>query len=422
MRVLMLNKFAGGGGAARAALRLHDALGATGVESQVLVDFKAGDHPGVLDNATALTRQLRRFKYADLLPVKLAPKRPFGNFSPAWLPDGVARQVARIPADLVHLHWLGAGFLRLESLARFNRPLVWTLHDSWAFTGGCHVPFDCTRYRHSCGACPVLGSERERDLSRWVWRRKRRAWAGLDLTVVTPSNWLAECARSSSLFAGRPVVTIPNGIDTTRFRPMERPEARAALGLPQEKYLVLFGGIASTRDRNKGYELLTAALLKLPDTLRKQLELVVFGSGPGESPSAPGIAVRAVGRVDDDARLARLYAAADLFAAPSLLENLPNTVMEAMACGTPAIGFRQGGMADLIEPERTGYLARPYGVADLAAGVERILTDGALRRQLGANARAKIEREFAIELTAERYARLYREIVDRNAGRKGGAA
>lgn len=416
MKVLLLNTFDEWGGAAKAAFRLNRGLQGIDVDARLLVQTKAGDATDVIGTQTLLARIAYGIRaHLDALPVRLYPNRPVYNFTPAMMPDTLAGQVAAIAPDIVHLHWLAAGFMRLETLAKLNRPLVWTLHDSWAFTGGCHIPYQCVRYREMCGACPVLGSGREEDLSRWTWRRKKRGWRDLRLTVVAPSRWLAGCARSSSIFRDVRVEVIPNGLDTAVYRPIDRRSAREQLGLSQDKKYILFGAMNSTSDPNKGFQFLLPALQKLSaGGWQDDAELLVFGASEPAEPPPFGMKTNYLGRLRDDAGMARLYSAADVFVAPSILENLPNTVMESMACGTPCVAFDQGGMADLIEHGQTGYLARPHEPEELARGIVWVLENGDRRRELSAEARQKVEREFALEKVAGRYLALYREMSERD--------
>jgi glycosyltransferase involved in cell wall biosynthesis len=413
MKVLMLNTFDEVGGAARSAGRLLRGVRGAGIDADMLVQFKTGGASDVVCSGSSLRKMARRLKVlVGLLPVRRYPNRPENNFSPALLPDSVPAEVAELNPDIVHLHWICAGFLQVETLARFGKPLVWTLHDSWAFTGGCHVPFDCKRYREKCGACPVLGSSRETDLSRRTWERKERAWRNLDLTVVAPSRWLAECARSSSLFRDVRVEVIPNGLDTGLFQPFNKEECRDQLGLPKDKRIILFGAVRGTTDPNKGFHLLKPALQALgkgsPDTLA-----LIFGdSGCVEMPDL-GMPVVSRGIVHDDRTLADIYSAADVFVAPSMLENLPNTLMEAMACGTPCVAFHQGGMPDLIDHEVSGYLAQPYDTEDLARGIARVLEDVERHAELSSKARKKVEAEFSLDRVADRYIALYRELLEK---------
>jgi glycosyltransferase involved in cell wall biosynthesis len=301
----------------------------------------------------------------------------------------------------------------VETLRKFNRPIVWTLHDSWAFTGGCHVPFDCTRYRENCGVCPVLGSASEKDLSRWTWNRKARAWRDLDLTVVTPSRWLAECARSSSLFRDARVEVIPNGLDTETFQPLDKTSSRTLLGLPQDKKIILFGAVRGLSDPNKGFHLLTPALQEVAKGSKDALAVVFGSSGYAGMPDL-GMPVTFLGRIDDDHSLAKIYSAADVFVAPSKQENLPNTVMEAMACGTPCVAFHQGGVPDLVDHAVSGYLAQPFDTEDFARGIEWILGDDDRRAELSDQARRKIVAEFSLANVSERYATIYRELLEKS--------
>jgi len=420
MKVAMLNTFDGGGGAAIAAGRLFRGIQQKGVEASLLVQFKTGDARDVLCNDAPWRRMARSLKlYLGLLPVRLYANKPENNFSPALLPDTLIGQLSGLAPDIVHLHWMAAGFCRVETLAKFNKPLVWTLHDSWAFTGGCHVPFACKKYRERCGACPVLGSSHQADLSRWTWQRKEKAWRDLNLTVVAPSRWLADCARASALFRNLRVETIPNGLDLTRFRPVEKALARDLLGVPQEKKLILFGAVGGASDRNKGFHLLLPALQKVAAAgWKAAAELIIFGASEPACPPSFGMPARYLGRLHDDISLVLLYAAADLFVSPSLLENLPNTVMEAMACSTPCVAFNQGGMPELIEHQRTGYLARPYEIDDLAAGIIQILGDEPGRQEMAQRARRKIEKEFSLDSVAARYVGLYREILGNTPGER----
>lgn len=413
MKVLMLNTFDEGGGAARAASRLHRGIKDLGIDSSMMVQFKSGDAGDVICDANRLGILARRGRLAlNMLPVRLYPNRPINNFTPAWLPQTLAGKVAAVDHDILHLHWLAAGFVRIETLRQFGKPLVWTLHDSWAFTGGCHVPFECVRYRERCGACPVLGSSRGEDLSRRVWRRKSKAWRSLNLTVVAPSRWMAGCARASALFRGVRVEVIPNGLDLSLFRPFSKHLARERLDLPPDKKLILFGAVGGTSDRNKGFSLLLAALQKMSaGGSRDGAELMVFGAPEPARVASFGMKARYFGRLDDDIRLALLYAAADVFVAPSILENLSNTVMEAMACGTPCVAFNQGGMTDLIEHGKTGFLAPAYESEGLAAGIREVLEDDAARQRMAEGSRRKVEEEFDLKKASRRYAALYREIL-----------
>ena len=410
MKILMLNTFDEVGGAARAALRLLKGVRKLNIDARLLVQFKTGNEEAVICNQTPLRKLLRRLKILfGLLPVRLYPNKPENNFSPSLLPDNKAAEISSINPDIIHLHWLCAGFLQVETLAKFNKPLIWTLHDSWAFTGGCHVPFDCTKYRQNCGACPVLGSSREKDLSRRTWKRKEKAWRGLDLTVVAPSRWLADCARSSSLFRDVRIEVIPYGLDTETFQPLAKEQSRNSLGLPLDKKIILFGAVQALTDPNKGFHLLQPALKIVGKDSSDKLALVFSAIDRSELPNL-GMETIFLGRVDDD-HLPALYSAADVFVIPSKSENLPLMVLEAMACGTPCVAFRQGGLPDLVDHEISGYLAQPYDIDDLARGITWVLENKDRHAELSLRARQKVETEFSLDTESGRYAALYRELL-----------
>ena len=409
---LLVNTYDQGGGAAIAARRLHRGLRAIGVASRLLVQSRRGDEPGVIGPTGPLGRAAAWLRpRLDSLPARLHPRRRGDAFSPAWLPDRLGRDVAALAPDLVHLHWVTHGFARIESLARLGRPLVWTLHDAWPFTGGCHLPLDCVRYRDACGACPALGSRAEHDLSRRVWERKRVAWRGLPLTVVTPSRWVAERVRQSGLLGGARCEVIPNGLDLERFRPTDRGAARARFGLPPDRLALVCGGAGIARDANKGLPLLAAALRALPAERRARIEVLVFGTTRGDRLPDAGLPLRDLGFIHDEVTLAALYSAADLFVAPSRFETLGYTVMEAMACGTPCVAFDVGGVSDVVEHQRTGWLAPVADAEHLAAGLAWVMEDDGRRRALGARGRAKVEAEFELLCVARRHAELYAQVL-----------
>ena len=346
------------------------------------------------------------------LPLRLYPERNPAIFSPEWLPDSLAAKVERIQPDIINLHWVCGGYLQVESVPKFNKPLVWTLHDMWPFTGGCHYSEECDRYTQSCGSCPQLHSNKESDLSRRVWQRKAKAWKKLNLTLVSPSVWLAKCANSSSLFKDFRVEVIPNGINTQKYKPIIRHWAREILNLPQDKQIVLFGGAGGTGDRWKGFNLLVSALQSLSKSgWKDRIELLVFGSSQPENPVELGFKAHYLGNLADDISLATVYAAADVFVAPSVYDNLPNTVMEAGACGIPSVAFNIGGLPDMIDHCSNGYLAKPYETEDLARGIAWVLEDPDRHQKLCRSARLKVEEKFTLQLQARAYKNLYEEIL-----------
>ena len=413
MRVLMLNTSDVAGGAAKAAHALHTALRAQKVDTQLLVQDRRTTDASIQQPRSRLTRSLAAWRpLLDTLPLLAYRGRPVTHWATQWCPTHLANEVRSRQPDLVHVHWICGGFLSIADLGRLPPPVVWTLHDSWAFTGGCHVPGDCVRYQEHCGACPQLASAHAHDLSRWIWHRKQRHWRDLRFTIVAPSRWLAACARRSALLHEARIEVIPNGLDPKIYRPLARADARRLLQLPPDKKLILFSAMNASRDRNKGQHLLLPALRELAAAgWAQRAELLIAGETAPVAPPDSGLPVRYLGVLQDDEAMTRLYSAADLVVVPSLSENFSNTILEAMACGTPVIAFDIGGNRDQIAHEQSGWLARPFEPTDLARGLGTALGDDSLRLAWGRRARELLLARFTADDMARRYAALYTELL-----------
>jgi glycosyltransferase involved in cell wall biosynthesis len=415
MQVLHLSTSDLSGGAAIAAHRLHQGLQDLGITSQMLVDKKLSDDQAVFAPKSNLSRAFGILKPTlDHLPLRFYPHVDHTRLylSLEWLPDAIASKTAQLAPDVINLHWIGAGYLQIETLAKFKQPLVWTLHDMWAFTGGCYYSQDCPRYTESCGGCPLMQRGKSWDLSRWVWQRKVKAWKDINLTIVTPSSWLAKCASASSLFKDRPVEVIPNGLDSERYKPIERRLARSILTLPQDKQLILFGAMGATSDSRKGFHLLQLALQHLSQSLdRENIEVVVFGSSQPERAIDLGFKSHYLGYLQDEIALALVYSAADVMIVPSVQEAFGQTASEALACGTPVVCFDTTGLKDIVEHQENGYRAKGFSAEDLANGIAWVLQDEQRWKALSRRAREKVEQEFTLEIQARRYLKLYQEVL-----------
>ena len=376
MRVLHVSTYDGGQGAARASLRLHQALREAGLDSAMRVAISSSGDPWVRAprskprQAVALLRSTASWWLSK-------PQRSANSVthSPAALPSRLDRELNAAAADLLHLHWLQDEFLSVEAIGRLRGPVLWTLHDSWPFCGSEHYPASADDQRFSQGYHHHnrAAAEAGLDLDRRTWNRKRRAWQGLlpRLQLIAPSRWMAEQAAASALFAGVPCRVIPNALPEV-FRPIPRPQARALLGWPQQHRLILFGAMDGTADRRKGWDLLQAALQRLAaaaDPAQPPLLAVVLGQAQPMQPPPLPVPLLYAGRLADDLTLALAYAAADLVVVPSRLDNLPQSASEAIACGVPLVAFRQGGMGDLVEHGANGWLAEPESPAALAEGI-----------------------------------------------------
>ena len=296
-------------------------------------------------------------------------------FSSSVLPSKSVLEVIQEEApDIVHLHWISKGFLQIKSLKEICKPIVWTLHDMWAFTGGCHTPVECTRYEQDCGACPILKSSREHDLSRQNFIRKRETYQKVkSLTIITPSKWLADCVQKSPLLSGFPVNVIPNLLDIDLFFPENKLIARKHFGIDPDRKIILFGALDATKNKLKGFVELSDALHLISD--KKNIELAVFGSAKQETSSLSGFKVRYFGYISEDADLRRLYSAADVMVVPSSQEAFGQTASEAMACGTPVVAFRTTGLLDIVDHQVNGYLAEYKSAKDLSNGIKWCLNE-----------------------------------------------
>jgi glycosyltransferase involved in cell wall biosynthesis len=414
MRVLLLNRSDVGGGAAKAACRLLGGLRKIGLKAVMLVGRKMSDYPHVIGPGTKLGKVWQKIVPAlDAFPGKVLKAKNSGTISYNWLPDGIHKKTERFHPDIINIHWVGRSFLRPESLSKMKYPLVWTLHDMWAFLGAEHLAGDSRRYKEGYLRTNRPAGHSCFDLERWVWKRKLKSWTGLDnLTIVAPSRWMAKCAKESVLFRNKTIEVIPNGVDHHLFKPLNRSLSRQILGLPQEKKLILISSLFIDKGRHKGMNLFKAAVSQLGESdLTDKAQIMVIGASSQEQLSGLNFKVISFGRLFDEISLALIYAAADVLVQPSREDNLPNTVLEALSCGTPVVAFDIGGMSDMIEHQQNGYMARPFDVNDLAAGIMWVLSDHSRWQSLSRRSREKIEREFTLQMQAQRYTSLFEDIL-----------
>ncbi|MGJ8645375.1 MAG: glycosyltransferase family 4 protein [Marinomonas colpomeniae] len=406
MRILIVNTLDIQGGAARAAYRLHQSLLFNGIDSQMLVQSKVSDDFSVLGPNTGIQKTICKLRPAlDNFPVRSNKKHTKTLFSMNWLPfSNIVARINQIKPDIVHLHWIADGMIRIEDLTKIEAPIVWSLHDMWPFTDGYHYDSGFDVEKNDLPLEPKLSAQRKN------FTRKRKTFSKINnMTVVGLSHWLSNCAKNSRLLGDKTHVCLPNPINTKTFSSFDRNQARTLFNLPCDKKLILFGAMGATSDPRKGFKELSAALELLnPD----DIELVVLGSG--EPKVSPGFKQRAyyLGHLHDDVSLRVLYSAVDVMIVPSLQENLSNAIMEALACSTPVVGFNIGGNNDLVKHKHSGYLARPFDIVDLASGIEWIL-NASNYDELCQNARVKVLLEFDSQIVAKKYIDLYEHILDK---------
>lgn len=408
MKILTVNTSDSSGGAAIAARRLHAGLLAAGAESEMWVQTRRSAAPGIRGGSGWLNGQIAQTRLLlDQLPVLGSLRFREAQFSPAWLPGSLASRIAAARPSIVHLHWIAKGWLRIEDIGAWDAPTVWTLHDMWAFTGGCHYDEGCGRWRERCGSCPVLRSTAATDVSSRVQQRKHLCYATRPPHVICPSRWLADCVRSSSAMAACDVSVIPNGLDLTRFRPGDRRLSRERLGIPASARLIAFGAMNSTDDPRKGFHHLMRALADVDRTIG-EVRLLVYG-GQFEARSTGTLTVHSVGHVDDEAMMVDILNAADVFVAPSEQDNLPNTIVEALACGCPVVAFDIGGMPDLVVPGLTGMLATPFDARHLATCIDKVLRASEVEFRVAARHHA--ETHYSLDRVTAQHLALYQRLV-----------
>lgn len=421
MRITLLNTNSHSGGAARACLRLTEALGRQAdVRADMLVAHQNAEHPQVTAYPQSWWQRKRLFGHfvGERLAYLPYERSKAGRFDLSLANTGfdVSSHPLVQRANVLHLHWVNQGFLSIRSLRRLaalGKPLVWTLHDMWPFTGGCHYSGDCRKYQTHCHTCPLVRRPHPRDISYRLWERKATFYQQARLHVVTCSEWLGHQARQSPLLADTEITSIPNGIDTALFAPGDTAAIRQRLGLPLDKRLLLFGAM-KVSDERKGYRYLKEALAihhqRYPEQADK-VELVVFGKADEAALATLPYPVHSLGLLSDQATIADAYRAVDAFVIPSLQDNLPNTVMESLACGTPVIGFRTGGIPEMVAHKVAGYLVSQRDSTGLADGIDYLLQDDDRYRTMATAARRKVEQDYSYDVVARRYLKLYDRLL-----------
>ena len=316
-------------------------------------------------------------------------------------------------ADVIHLHWVNQGMLSLkgiDKILRSGKPVVWTMHDIWPATGICHLTLGCRNFTSSCNHCRLLpGGGSNDDLSSRVWRMKKKILAQENVYYVACSRWLESEAKASALLRGHKLTSIPNPIDTHIYNSRcSREEARRRLGLPADKQLILFASQRATNP-NKGMDYLVAACRILQKS-QMTCEVIILGGHAEELVDLLPLKAHPLGYVNDEQRMVDVYRAADVFVLPSLSENLPNTIMEAMACGVPCVGFRVGGIPEEIDHRRNGYVADYRSAEDLARGISWVLTE-ADYEALSRSAIQKVAQNYSQQSVAMKYLDVYHQAM-----------
>lgn len=417
MRVLIVNTSERVGGAAVAANRLMEALNNHGVKAKMLVREKGTDTLTVV-GLEGRWRQQWCFLWERLviyLHLHCSRKHLFEVDI-----ANVGTDITRLPefkeADVIHLHWINQGMLSIgdiRKILRSGKPVVWTMHDIWPATAICHYARDCKNYKSECNHCQLLpGNGGAHDLANRVWKRKQKMLDGQSISYVACSQWLCGEAKTSALLSGQKVTSIPNAIDTHVYCPKDKQQVRERLGLPADRKVILFVSQRVT-DQRKGMDYLVEAVRLLVEQhpeLKEQATIAILGGHSEELQGQLQLSVYPLGYVSDEKRIVEVYNAADVFVTPSLEDNLPNTIMEALACGVPCVGFKVGGIPEEIDHQKNGYVAAYRDAQDLGRGIQWVLQE-ADYEALSKAAVAKVNRCYSQQSVALRYTEVYNEAI-----------
>lgn len=421
MRVVIVNSFDKKGGAAIAAFRLHNALNKhEKVHCNMLVQEKSSDLETIQTTTQSKWKKwLNFYRFAKerlIFTFYEKDKSIRFAFSLANTGEDISRNPLIKKADIIHIHWVYFGFLSLKSLKKLfalNKPIVWTFHDMWGFTGGCHYAGDCRNFRTECHDCPFLKKPGKNDLSNRIFYKKKNIYKKANLSIVTCSAWLKEQVKSSALLKEFNVQNIPNPIDLQNtFVKKNKTEARRRLGLNLEKKLILFGAM-NIADKRKGFTFFGQALQILLSQKRDDFELVIYGKSSQEMLSKIPFKVNNVGMINSASKMVDVYNASDMFVIPSLEDNLPNTIVEAHACGLPVVGFATCGVNEMIVHKENGYLANYLSADSLAEGIRFILETNDYET-LSNNSRRFAEQNYAEKKVSEQYYNLYSTLLEKS--------
>ncbi|CAM4346639.1 glycosyltransferase [Cytophagaceae bacterium 50C-KIRBA] len=413
LKIVLLSYHNHNGGAAIACGRLRDALEKAGHHVKLLVQEKSGEDASISLASSPWKKWLAflRFVAERLYFARFERDKSIRFlFNPGIFGQDISQHPAVQEADIIHVHWVNFGFLSIhtiEKLLLLNKPVFWTLHDMWTFTGGCHHSGTCLGYEQACGNCKFLAKPEPQDLSNQLWVQKFKQFHYPNLHIITCSDWLGNRAKSSSILQGANIKTIANAIDIEIFQPGDATQAKISLGLHPDKQYLLFVAMRVSAPE-KGFSYLKTALQQWaeehPD-LAQQTELLIVGeiSDPDIMQSL-ALHIHTLGKVQDVATMILAYQASDMFITPSLEENLPNTIMEAMACGTPCLGFQVGGIPEMIDHQSNGYVAQKLQAADLCQGISYILPRS---QALGLEARKKVASHYEASIIAQKHLLFY---------------
>lgn len=421
MNILHINTTDIIGGAARAANRLHLGLRLLGVDSKMLVAQKRGYDKDVIQykiSNTLASRVVRKINWYRLNKYYAEGKKNsatiYDHFSGPKTIYNNKNLINQLPDfDIINLHWIShfIDYNTLFDILNEKTPIFWTLHDMNVFTGGCHYTNGCIKYKEKCGKCPQLGKIKENDLSKKIWSNKKKIFDQISsdqIHFVANSNWLKQEAQNSMVLRKFNISYIHFGLNHNIFCVRNKQAIRKSLNIPSESKVILFVS-QSLSNRRKGFN----QLIKAINELKSINNLILISIGNGKATEIKKIPVLNFGSIENDMILSLIFNAADIFVIPSLQEAFGQTALEAMACGTPVVGFDTGGIPDMVKPYETGLLAKVGDSYDLAEKIQWMLDNRVKREEMGKNCRTMVENEFRLDIQASRYLELYRNMLNK---------
>ena len=397
------------GGAGIASYRIHKALLKKGHNSQLLVNnYYSGDYTVSYPN-NSLDKLSALIKPKIVNPLKkLLVTKSKELHSLSILPSNLPKKLNNSDADIVHLHWVQNEMISIKDIGNIKKPIVMNTHDMWPFCGAEHLNFD-GRWEKEYTRENRPKDESGIDLNKYIWQQKKRYWKK-PFYIVSPSKWMADCVNKSALMRGWPCTVIPNCIDTKKWRPLNKSFSRKLLNLPDNKPILIFGTFNANNKFHKGFDLLKKSLDFLK-TRNTEYNLVIFGQNKPPVSIDYGFPTYYLGRLTDSYSLKALYSASDILLVPSRVESFCNTACEAQSCGIPVVSFEVGGLIDIIEHKKTGYLASPFDIKDFAEGIIWISDKLIIDKKLNKYARKRAIDNWDYPVVAKEYETLYKKIV-----------
>lgn len=413
IKVALVNTSEYAGGAAIACKRLFESLKKNGTDIKLFVQEKKSSDDDIVNINNELTSKKKNLFYLGLEKLHFyfyeKSKQIRFNFSTALFGKKFYNKKSFVESNVVHLNWFNLGMLSLRGLKKISQKhkIVWTLHDMWAFTGGCHYNAECTNFQQQCGYCPCLKNPGADDISHKQFLKKQEIYNSGQFAFVTCSRWLADVAKSSGLLKNAKVINIPNPIKTDIYKQSDKINCRIKFNIDEDKFVILFGA-ASLNDKRKGLDYFVEALNVLTEKKiipKEKILITLFGKSDKDFESLLPYKFVNLGYLSDVDDIISMYSAADVYVTTSLQDNLPNTVMEALSCSLPVVAFGIGGIPEMVEHKSNGFLASFKSSTEIADGLNWIYNSD--YKLVSENARRKVVENFDENLIAQKYQKLY---------------